>query len=185
MTQNYSLGPRVADDGEPYPMLRYVVPQLVGSAVEFGVGSGTSTRLIARHMPVVGFDSGQGLPEDWRPEFLKYSLAYEIPEVWNAVTVKGWFADTLPGFDFEILGFIGLVHFDADLYSSTATALKYIGPYLRPGCCLVFDEWHGYDGAERHEQQAWKEFAADTGISWSVIGHGREEWAIRIEGVCR
>lgn len=182
MRQDYSLGPRITDDGQPYPMLRYVVPKLVGSAVEFGVGSGTSTRIIADHMPVVGFDSGQGLPEDWRPEFPKHSLAYGIPEVDNAVIVEGWFEDTLPGADFGGLGFIGLVHLDADLYSSTATALKYVGPYLRLGAVVVFDEWHGYPTAEQHEQRAWREFADDTGISWTVIGHGREEWAIQIDG---
>lgn len=182
MTQDYSLGPAFVDDGQPYPMLRYVVAQSVGSAVEFGVGSGTSTRIIAEHMPVVGFDSGQGLPEDWRPEFPKRSFAYGIPEVDNAIIAEGWFGDSLPGFGFDNLGYVGLVHFDADLYSSTATALKYVGPHLRPGCHLVFDEWFGYPTAEQHEQRAWREFADDTGISWTVIGHADEAWAIQIDG---
>lgn len=180
MRQDYSLGRALADDGQPYPLLRHVVPQLVGAAVEFGVGSGTSTRIIAEHMPVTGFDSGLGLPEDWRPEFPKGSLAYDIPTVDNADVVAGWFADTVPTFDFRGLGFIGLVHFDADLYSSTATALKHIGPHLRPGCVLVFDEWHGYDGAEGHEQRAWREFADDTGVSWTVVGHADQAWAIQL-----
>ena len=42
-----------------------------GTAVEFGVGTGQSTRLIAERMPVVGFDSFQGLPEFWRKGFPK------------------------------------------------------------------------------------------------------------------
>lgn len=180
MSQDYSLGSAFVNDGQPYPLLRYVVPQLIGSAVEFGVGSGTSTRIIAGHMPVVGFDSGQGLPEDWRPEFPKHSFAYDIPEVDNAIVVEGWFEDTLPGTDFEGLGFIGLVHLDADLYSSTATALKYIGPHLRPGAVVVFDEWFGYPTAEQHEQRAWREFADGTGISWTVVGHADEAWAIQL-----
>lgn len=183
--QDYSLGPAIVDDGQPYPLLRHVVPLLVGSAVEFGVGSGTSTRIITAHMPVVGFDSGLGLPEDWRPDFPKHSLAYGIPEVDGALITEGWFTDSLPGFDFERLGFIGLVHFDADLYSSTATALKYIGPHLRQGCVLVFDEWRGYADAEQHEQRAWREFADDTGISWTVVGHADQAWAIQIDGVNR
>lgn len=181
--QDYDLGPRIADIG-PYPAIRQVVDmQPAGTAVEFGVGSGTSTAIIAEQMPVVGFDSGQGLPEDWRPEFPRGSFAYGIPDVPKAKIVEGWFADTLPGFDFEALGYIGLVHFDADLYSSTATALKYVGPHLRPGCYVVFDEWHGYVGCESNEQLAWREFADDTGIGWTVIGHGVEQWIIRISGV--
>lgn len=182
MKQDYSLGRRIPDDGLPYPMLRHLVWRLASTAVEFGVGSGTSTRLMSRHMLTVGFDSGQGLPEDWRPEFPKHSLAYGIPIVENATIVEGWFEDTLPGFDFASIGTLGLVHFDADLYSSTATALKYVGPHLVPGSHVVFDEWHGYEGAEQHEQRAWREFADDTGICWQVIGHGREEWAIMITG---
>jgi hypothetical protein len=184
--QDYSLGPVIVDDGQPYPAVRHVVDlQPAGVAVEFGVGSGTSTRLVSEYMPVVGFDSGKGLPQAWRPGFPKYSLAYGIPEVENATIMAGWFADTLPGVDFESLGYIGLVHLDADLFSSTEIALKYVGPHLRPGCYLVFDEWHGYDGAENHEQRAWREFADDTGIGWTVVGHGEEQWVIRITGVAQ
>lgn len=181
--QDYGLGPVIPVDGLPYSALRYVVGlRPVGVAVEFGVGSGESTRIIADHMPVFGFDSGEGLPEDWRSEFPQGSFAYGIPTVENATITEGWFADALPGFDFEGLGYIGLVHFDADLYSSTATALKYVGPYLLPGTYCVFDEWYGYDGAEQHEQRAWREFADDTGIDWTVVGHTKlEQWVIRIE----
>jgi len=184
--QEYSLGPVILDDGAPYAALRHALAlRPAGAAVEFGVGSGTSTRLIANQMPVVGFDSGEGLPEDWRPEFPKGSLAYGIPTVNNATVVEGWFDDTLPGYGFAALGHIGLVHFDADLYSSTATALKHIGPHLRPGCYLVFDEWHGYGPDEvvsQHEQRAWREFADETSIGWTVVGASTEQWVIRITG---
>lgn len=183
--QDYDLGPAIVDTGQHYCALRHVIDmQPSGTAVEFGVGSGMSTHIMADHMPVVGFDSGKGLPEHWRAGFPKYSFRYGIPKVENATIVEGWFADSLPGFDFEALGYIGLVHFDADLYSSTATALKYIGPFLRVGTYLVFDEWYGYEGAEHHEQKAWKEFAADTGIGWTVVGHGPlEQWVIRITSI--
>lgn len=178
--QEYNLGPRV-QEGEPWSVLRHVLDLApAGVAVEFGVGSGSSTRVIAERMPVVGFDSGQGLPEDWRPGYSKGSLAWPIPQVPNATIVEGWFDDTLPGFDFDKLGYIGLVHFDADLYSSTRTALKYVGPYLQSGCYCCFDEWWGYPGAQEHEWRAWKEFADETGIGWTVVGHGEQQWAIRI-----
>ena len=181
--RDYDLGPAIVDTGQPYWPLRHVVDlKPAGTAVEFGVGSGTSTAIMAAHMPVVGFGSKLGLPEDWRPEFPKGSFAYDVPRVENATIIEGWFADTLPSFDFEALGYIGLVHMDADIYSSTATALKYIGPHLRVGTYIVWDEWFGYDGAERHEQLAWREFADRTGIGWTVVGHGEEQWVIRLTG---
>lgn len=183
MPQDYGLGPAIPDYDGPYPALWHVIgTQPKGWAVEFGVGTGDSTRVIAEYMPVTGFDSGLGLPEDWRPEFPQHSLAFGIPQVENATIVEGWFHETLPGFDFAELGHIGLVHFDADLYSSTATALKYVGPHLQVGTYCVFDEWYGYGpAAEQHEQRAWKEFADATGIGWEVIGHGpTEQWVIRI-----
>jgi hypothetical protein len=177
--QDYSLGPELSK--EHRAVLRTVLDLVPsGTAVEFGVGDGGSTHIIADRMPVVGFDSGEGLPEDWRPEYPKGSLAYGIPNIENATIVKGWFSDTLPGYDFGALGHIGLVHLDADLYSSTKEALTYIGPYLRPGCYVVFDEFHGYSGSEDHEFRAWKEFADESGIGWTVIGHGDQQWAIRI-----
>ena len=53
---------------------------------------------------------------------------------------------------------MALVHVDCDLYWSTVTVLDHIGPHLRSGCVVVFDEFHGYDGAELHEARAWGEF---------------------------
>src|SRR6185312_8949753 len=40
-----------------------------GLCVEFGVGTGGSLRKIAEHCYVYGFDSFNGLPEDWRNRF--------------------------------------------------------------------------------------------------------------------
>lgn len=178
--QDYSLGPVIPDTGGYYALRHVVDMQPAGIAVEFGVGSGESTAIMAAHMPVVGFDSGQGLPEDWRPEFPRGSFAFGIPSIAGAEIITGWFEDIPPDFDFAGLGYIGLVHLDADLYSSTATALRRIGPYLQPGCYVVFDEWHGYDGAELHEQRAWREFAQTAGVGWTVVGHGLQQWVIRI-----
>jgi hypothetical protein len=179
--QDYSLGPEIPDDGSRSPLLSHILAlKPSGTAVEFGVGAGDSARLIAKEMPLVGFDSAQGLPENWRPKYPRGSLAFPMPDIDNATMVEGWFEDTLPRFDFAAQGYIGLVHFDADLYSSTDMALKCIGPYLRPGCYVVFDEWMGYLGCEDHEQRAWREFAARSGIGWTVVGHRGETWGIRI-----
>ena len=175
----FDLGPRI-ETGEHYALLRHTLTlQPKGTALEFGVGPGESTRIIADHMPVIGFDSWQGLPEDWRQEFPKGSFTHQPPNVPGAEFVDGWFEDTVPGFDFESLGFIGLIHLDADLYSSTATALKHLTPVLESGCFLVFDEFHSYPEAAEHEQRAFREFI-EPFFDYRVIGHGHEAWSIQI-----
>lgn len=175
---HYSLGPRI-ETGEHYALLRHTLERKPkGVALEFGVGAGQSTRIIAEHMPVIGFDSFQGLPEDWREEFPRGSFAASPPTVPNARLVIGLYANTLPDFTFP--EHVGLVHIDCDLYSSTKTALEHVGPHLRTGTFVVFDEWHDYDGCEDHEQRAWREFAAATGVDWTVIGHSFEQWSIEI-----
>lgn len=182
--RDYGLGPEISGDRASFPLLRHVIDHLKpeGTAVEFGVADGTSLGMIAAHMPAVGFDSFQGLPEQWC-EFPAGSRACEAPTVDNAQIVTGYFADTLPSFDFSALGTIGLVHFDADLYSSTKTALEYVGPYLESGTICVFDEWHrAHPETDSHEPRAWREYL-DTRpkLGWTVIGHDTEAWAIRLE----
>lgn len=153
-------------------------------AVEFGVGGAHSLRMIAEVMPVIGFDSFLGLPEDWRPSHRKGHFGDStIPkDVVGATIVPGWFSDTVPDYDWP--EHIALIHFDADLYSSTVIALESIGWSIKPGCILVFDEFFGYDddfkGTMPGEQQAWWEFVDATGIEYEVIGHGREQWAVRV-----
>ena len=178
--QSFDLGPYV---DAHYALLRHVLMltlrESFGVALEFGVGEGNSTRDIAGYMPVIGFDSFKGLPEDWREGYPAGMFACEPPRIPNCALVIGRFEDTLPDYCFDNMD-IGLVHIDCDLYSSTATVLKYVGPHLGRGCYIVFDEWHGYPGCEQGEQRAWREFAADNGIGWDVIGHSFEQWAIRL-----
>lgn len=146
-----------------------------GVALEFGVGSGSSTALIAARMPVFGFDSFRGLPQDWE-DYPAGMFACDPPHIENATLVPGWFADTLPHFDFAALD-IGLVHIDCDLYSSTVTVLEHVGPHLRPGCYLIFDEWIGHDD----EPRAWREYT-DThpGLEWRVVACSDQPWAIQL-----
>ncbi|OHU67410.1 hypothetical protein BKG87_22210 [Mycobacteroides chelonae] len=173
--QDYRLGPYFPPL-EHYSLLRHVVGlKPSGVALEFGVGKGESTRIMAEHMPVIGFDSFVGLPEDWREGFPKGSFAHKPPAINNTRLVIGRYADTLPGFTFPDCG---LVHIDCDLYSSAATALEHL--QLQSGTYVVFDEWHGYDGCEGHEMKAWREYVDRTAINWCVVGHSHEAWAIRI-----
>lgn len=169
------LGPSLGD--HPNDVLAHVLSlRPFGHAVEFGVARGSTLRLISEAMPVTGFDSFHGLPESWRPGFPAGRFACPAPTVPGAELIVGLFADTLP--EWTPPGPIGLVHIDCDLYSSTATVLSTLA--LTEGTYIVFDEFHGYLGCELHEQRAWDEYAARTGVTWDVLGHGPEQWAIRL-----
>lgn len=175
---SFDDGPRI-DGDHHYALLEHCATQAEGTFIEFGVGKGESTRILAQRAPTIGFDSFAGLPEDWRDGYPRGMFAHNPPTIPNVRLVIGWYETTLPGFTFP--DNIGLVHFDADLYSSTHTALKYIGPHLKPGCFLVFDEFFNYPGCEHHEQKAWQEFVNATGIRYRVVGHGHHEsWGIQI-----
>lgn len=169
-----------------YETLTYVLDnyEIEGWAAEFGVYSGESLNLIAQRVPVIGFDSFEGLPEDWRPGFPKGTFdlcapfgvsAGVLPP--RAMIVLGWFADTTPDFPFPPLG---LVHIDCDLYSSTATALDAVTGAIRPGTIIVFDEFHGYPGWEDHEVKAWEAFCHRHQVIAEVLAEGVEEKAFRI-----
>jgi hypothetical protein len=187
--QSYDLGQNLQRESDR-DLLKHCLNRMdsagiTGWALEFGVGSGDSLRLIAGYVPVIGFDAFKGLPEDWRPEYRKgmFSEVMEPRGIPGATIVVGWFEDTLPGYEWP--EHVSLIHFDADLYQSTRTALLAVGHLLQPGVFCVFDEFHGYEddflGSVPGEQQAFREFAEDyPGLTWEVIGHGREQWAIRI-----
>lgn len=156
-----------------------------GWAAEFGVYSGYSLNIIADHMPVIGFDSFEGLPEDWRPGFPKgkfakgFSLKNNTGLVGiNRMIVPGWFEDSTRGFPFPRLN---LVHIDCDLYSSTVTALRAVTPYVGPGTIFVFDEYCGYPGWTEHESKAWAEWTERHMAHVSVIAEGGEEKAFVLD----
>lgn len=174
---DFDLGPRLGND--PLDVLRYVLDLAPrGLALEFGVASGRSLRLIAAFMPAVGFDSFEGLPEDWRPGFPAGMFAGPVPDIVGASIMVGRFENTLVNWEPALP--VGLVHIDCDLYSSTATVLEHVGPLLEPGAFVVFDEFHSYPGCEDHEQKAWREFVEAHDVAYDVIGHGVEQWAVRI-----
>ena len=144
-------------------------------ALEFGVYQGRTLKIIAKarkHNQVFGFDSFQGLPEDWRSNIAAGTFATgQLPDVAGAELVVGWFNDTLPGFLADHPGPVAFLHLDADLYSSTATVLEQVGHRLKTGSVLVFDEYFNYPGWEEHEHRAWQEFVAKTGIMFRYAAY--------------
>jgi predicted O-methyltransferase YrrM len=136
-----------------------------GCICEFGVWSGHTLQLMADAAPerrVHGFDSFEGLPEDWRTGYAKGTFTTPMPKFRqpNIELHKGWFDASLPAFVKRLDGPIGLAHVDCDLYSSTCTVLEHIAPHLAPGTILVFDEYFNYPGWEQHEHKALMEAVA-------------------------
>lgn len=147
-------------------------------ALEFGVYSGVSIRRIRQAVkgPVYGFDSFEGLPEQWRenypPGAFAVSTPQDVPNVPNVTLIKGWFDQVLPGFMQNILKDtpVGLLHIDCDLYSSTKTVLDALDRNIQAGTVLVFDEFLNYPGYEKHELLAFWEWYQNKDLLYELIG---------------
>lgn len=142
-----------------------------GMALEFGVFSGTTLKIISSARDgkeVYGFDSFQGLPEDWRAGYPAGTFSVDgLPDVPGAELVVGLFDETLPGFLEKHEDPIDFLHVDGDLYSSAKTVLDLAGPRLRVGSVIVFDEFFNYPGWREHEYKAWQEYVERTGVRFT------------------
>jgi predicted O-methyltransferase YrrM len=173
---------------DPHSTLRYAleIAQPGGMALEFGVFQGGSLRLIVAARSdgeVYGFDSFIGLPEDYRSHVREGAFAVdEPPVVPGAQLVVGWFDDTLPGFLDAHPGPVDFLHLDGDLYTSAKTVLTLVGPRLRAGSVIVFDEFFNFPGWEDHEFRAWQEHLAETGaeVTYEAYTVNNEQVAVRI-----
>ena len=145
-----------------------------GLVLEFGVYSGRTVNHLAslEAGKVFGFDSFDGLPEDWRPDFRKGEFKRtDLPPVGpNVELVVGWFEDTLPGFLAANPGPVSFLHVDCDLYSSTKTVFHHLSGRIVPGTIIVFDEYFNYIAWRNHEFKAFAEFIAASGLNYRYIG---------------
>jgi hypothetical protein len=173
--------------GSPRPVRYHLDTDLFAEAVrrvtgerplylEFGVFEGRSMRWWSEHLQqpgarLVGFDSFQGLPEDWRPGMDRGHFSVDgVPAVDDPRVsfVKGWFDETLPSFQLPEHDQL-VVNVDCDLYSSADTVLRTIEPHLVPGTLIYFDELPDRD----HEWRAFTESLARTGQHVRPIGYAR------------
>jgi hypothetical protein len=142
--------------------------------MEFGVLRAEATRYWSKllrnpNSELHGFDSFEGLPEDWNILAPKgyFSVAGEIPVVDDARVhfFKGWFEQTLHKHGLpqhEVL----VLNFDADLYSSTIFVLNTLKNEIVPGTYIYFDEFND----RLHEQLAFDEFTKKTKMTFSLLG---------------
>lgn len=147
--------------------------------IECGVYKGHSITKIANvtKRKVYGFDSFEGLPENWDRSDMKFekghfSLDKILPKVPdNVELIQGWFDDTLPRFvenhQDEMIAFL---HVDCDLYSSTKTIFDVLGNKLQDGTIIVFDELLNYPNFDKNEIKAFYEFLINSKFDVKWIG---------------
>lgn len=132
-----------------------------GYIFEFGVFEGKSINLMARHRPeqkVFGFDTFEGLPEDWVVSPNKiipkgYPVPKEMVKTEDNVTyIKGMFQDTLEEWMVDFPNAAALVHIDSDLYSSCKYVLTTLNEQMIPGTVILFDDFYRW-GRERIPNQ--------------------------------
>jgi O-methyltransferase len=146
---------RIPKFEQMYDLHRYVHDEVCGRTaidfLEFGVCQGHSIRFWSQlnrdpQSRFIGFDSFEGLPEDWTRNYPKGALDVggRVPQIEDERVrfVKGWFQNTLPSF---LSGFTPrsrlVVHSDSDLYSSTLFTLAKLNTLLVPGTVVIFDDF--------------------------------------------
>ncbi|MEP6990316.1 MAG: TylF/MycF/NovP-related O-methyltransferase [bacterium] len=144
--------------------------------LEFGVYRGYTIRWWAEHnrdsqSTFVGFDSFEGLPEDWNKESPRgtYATGGKVPDIGDprCSFVKGMFQDTVHEFfRSHLFDRTLVVHLDADLYSSTLCVLMAVGPHLKNGDVLIFDEFYDY----MNEFRALEDYRTAQPFSMEAIG---------------
>ena len=156
--------------------------------LELGVWKGATLRTLKTHTPshfcnfleglpssnpyiltprrFYGFDTFEGLPDDWYDvggELLvakgNFDLGKKSPKIPGVEFLTGEFQDTLPQY-LEDPAPIALLHIDSDLYSSAVTVLEALEPCIVKNTIIVFDEWiykHDirYDDCEKKAFLEW------------------------------
>jgi len=154
---------------------------------EFGVWRGESFRyLIKTFKKGYGFDSFDGLPEDWYNEAAgTYSSDGNIPKINGGEFIVGKFEDTLASFFSDDRPTASIINFDADLYSSTICALNFAKPVIDKHTILIFDEFIINENWEQDEYKALEEFCVNNNYTYEVlaISFFTKQVAVKIIGV--
>lgn len=157
------------------------VNRINGSYLEFGSHEANTFRMalntLGQHNApnrishFWAFDSFEGMPEPegidkqkiWRAAMnITSEQAFRRinrKDGYRIKTVKGFYEHSLPGVALPYDQYPALAYLDCDYYSSTRQVLDWIGPYLRHGCILAFDDWDCYFADnERGQRKAFHEF---------------------------
>lgn len=159
-------------------------------ALEFGVCSGKTINTIAAHFfstTVYGFDSFDGIPEDWHSQIKKGDFELldktQLPPLLNNVVIyNDLFEKSLPIFTKHINDtFVSFIHIDCDIYSSTKSIFLYLRKNIKKGTVILFDEYFNYDDWKHHEYKAFSEFVSDYGLSYKYIAYNKLHQQVLVE----
>jgi hypothetical protein len=175
--KGYIAGTRMSRREELFDLVGGRIAERNVLYLEFGVYRGDATRYWSRLLRnpmshLHGFDSFEGLPEDWigvdfKGRFFAGGQAPQIDDS-RVQFFKGWFKQTLPDYKCPPHEELVLI-VDADLYSSTTCVLNAMEDAIVPGSYLYFDDFsHRYE-----ERRAFDEFQARTGMKFSLVGATR------------
>lgn len=168
--------------------------KIQGLFVELGVCTGKTVNFIAAlnpHQKIYGFDSFEGLPEDWEKGdkvIKRGTFAFKIPGLMppvlhNVDLIKGLFDQTLVTFHQEQdpKTPIAFLHVDCDIYSSTATAFKVLAERIVPGTIIVFDEFFNYPAYAEHEFKALQELLAARHLEARYLAYNMNHEQVAVE----
>jgi hypothetical protein len=191
ITQNASNALLLTNEEVLQHCMKYFLNEgknIQGLFLEFGVFKGKSINFYSSLLPeqkFYGFDSFEGLPEDWGGWCIKkekFDLKKELPRVnKNVELIPGWFDETLPAFLEKHTENVAFLHVDCDVYSSAKTIFKYLGSRIQPGTIIVFDEYFNYPGWQEHEYKVFQEFVRENNIKYEYIAIGHiQQLAVKI-----
>lgn len=155
-----------------------------GNIIEFGVAEGNSTRwirkivtelertqLLGNRKRIYACDSFKGLTEKYEKAEVG-TFACEPPDIPGVELVIGYFNESLTDELASKVGPVAFASLDADLYSSTITALQWLTPLLHTGSLLLFDE---FLGEKESEKRAFEDWSAETGVETIKIAEFHRE----------
>lgn len=151
--------------------------------LEFGVWEGESIKFASQtnlnpESRFIGFDSFEGLPEDWQSDTKKgtFSTNGTIPTIDDSRVrfVKGLFIDTLP-FQVDAIhkiiqdnpNYQIFINMDADLFSSTLYVLSKLERIITKNVMIRFDEFGVL--SENSEFLAFKSFIQAFNKSFEIV----------------
>jgi hypothetical protein len=167
---------RVKDRTEVFDVVAAMVRDEPVLYMEFGVFQGEATRYWSRALKhpgtlIHGFDSFEGLPEDFDAEGGDYhrgtfDVGGAMPKIDDPRVkfFKGWFDQVLPTYTVPEHKRL-VLNIDADLYSSTVTVLSFLRPHIKAGTLIYFDDMSRPD----HEPRAFHEFMEKTGLAFKLV----------------
>ncbi|CAN0492609.1 unnamed protein product, partial [Phaeothamnion confervicola] len=157
---------------------------------EFGVFTGLSINHMARSLrdrriTIHGFDSFEGLKEDWRGTWFAkgaFDVGGKLPRVLPNVTlIKGWFDDTVPAFlgDHPDQPF-SFIHIDSDTFESATLILDLLKDRIVKGTVIVFDEYLGFPNWQKGEFRAWRDFVEAQCIEYCYLAFSNTPAAVLV-----